>query len=100
MKKITCAIATVLVLSGCASTPDELLNTAAALAPVATAAALSTASQSGTEYSSYSNRHALPESGGYSQRGAFDDCAALYSGLDQQLMAECQRQAANMSSLN
>ncbi len=35
----------------------------------------------------------------YSQHDAFQDCAALYAGVDPARAAECRRRAANMSSL-
>jgi hypothetical protein len=41
----------------------------------------------------------LPASSGYSQRGAFEDCAALYAGVAPQMEATCRQRASNMNSL-
>ena len=83
-------------LTGCVDMNDAVQLATAGVAVAEVAQAARTGS-SGAANASY----AVPSTsgGGYSQRGAFDDCARVYANVSPQLMRECQQRASNMGSL-
>jgi hypothetical protein len=99
-----CLILPVLLLAGCAS--DDVADFANAGVELAAtgleiAGAVAGASGGGSGGGYSSSTPTIPNSGGYSQRGAFEDCQRMYEAAGRyDLARECANRANNMGSLN
>jgi hypothetical protein len=96
----------VLLLTGCAS--DDIADFANAGVEVAATgleiagAVVGASGGGGGGSGGYSSpAPTVPTSGGYSQRGAFEDCQRMYEAAGRyDLARECANRANNMGSLN
>lgn len=76
------------------------LGLGAATLGLAVAGVMPSGSSPPTYRSGGSGGYVAPSGNGYSQKGAFDDCARLYGSVGaRQQEAECRRRSANMGSL-